>query len=258
MAADGSTTDAFEGGPDMAERPKSSGFKSESLSDVISIRSPEEARHSVNVLNEWADDDESRLRRAIRTATGAANRAEALAKRRARPLSDKEKKEMMRVAQTYRRYVERASQKLARLRDRAAQRAGAAARPGRGGRTIFFPPKHKELAEIITIRSPEEAREAVRKLGEWADDDPNRVRTAIRSATLAANRALVSTKRKTRPLSPEEKKEMLQVAEIYRSYTRVLSKKLQQLKRRASTDSGSGRDRPGTRYPSHPAGQPTA
>jgi hypothetical protein len=30
------------------------------------------------------------------------------------------------------------------------------------------------LAEIITIRSPEEAREAVRKLGEWADDDPNR------------------------------------------------------------------------------------
>jgi hypothetical protein len=114
------------------------------------------------------------------------------------------------------------------------------------------------LADIITIRSPEEAREAVRKLGEWADDDPNRVRTAIRSATLAANRALVSTKRKTRPLSPKEKKEMLQVAEIYRGYTRVLSKKLEQLKRRASGDSRSGRARSGTRHPSHPESQPTA
>jgi len=58
------------------------------------------------------------------------------------------------------------------------------------------------------------------------------VRTAIRSATLAANRALVSTKRRTRPLSPEERKEMSQVAKIYRSYTRLLSKKLDELKRR--------------------------
>ena len=233
-------------------------LQSESLSDVISIRSPEEARHSVSILNEWADDDENRLRRAIRAATGAANRAQAMTKRRTRPLSENERNEMMRVAQTYRSHVERASRKLARLRARSDSRTGAGARPGRGGRTIFFPPKHKALAEIITIRSPEEAREAVRKLGEWADDDPNRVRTAIRSATLAANRALVSTRRKTRPLSREEMREMLQVAEIYRSYTRFLSKKLEQLKRRASTSPGSGRDRSGVRYPSQPAGQPTA
>ena len=108
----------------------------------------------------------------------------------------------------------------------------------------------KWLAEIITIRSPQEAREAVRKLGEWADDDPNRVRTAIRSATLAANRALVSTRRKTRPLSREEMREMLQVAEIYRSYVRVLSKKLDELKRRASTYSGSGPSKRLLRYSS--------
>jgi hypothetical protein len=180
-----------------------------------------------------------------------------MTKRRARPLSDKEKNEMMRVAQTYRSYLERASQKLARLRG-GAGRAGASARPGRGGKTIFFPPKHKDLAEIITIRSPQEAREAVRKLGEWADDDPNRVRTAIRSATLAANRALVSTRRKTRPLSREEMREMLQVAEIYRSYTKFLSKKLDQLNRQASAYPGSARERSGVRYPSQSAGQPTA
>jgi hypothetical protein len=238
-----------------SKRTRSSRFESESLSDVVSIRSPEEARHSVSVLNEWADDEENRLRRAIRAATGAANRARASTKRRTRPLSDKERSEMMRVAQTYRTYVERASRKLARLRDRAARRAGAAARPGRRGRTIFFPAKHKTLAEIITIRSPEEAREAVRKLGEWADDDPDRVRTAIRSATLAANRALVSTRRRTRPLSPQERKEMLQVAEVYRSYTRQLSKKLDQLKRREPRDSGS---RPGAYRPSESAGHPTA
>jgi polyhydroxyalkanoate synthesis regulator phasin len=118
---------------------------------------------------------------------------------------------------------------------------------------MFFPPKHKALADIITIRSPEEAKEAVQKLGEWADDDPDRVRTAIRSATLAANRAMVSTKRRTRPLSREEMKEMLQVAEIYRSYVRVLSKKLDELKRRASTYSGSGRSRARTHYPSQPS-----
>jgi mevalonate kinase len=240
------------------ERPRSSGAKSEGLTEVISVRSAEEARHAVSILNEWADDDETRLRRAIRAATGAANRAEAMTKRRTLQLSDKDKREMMRVAQTYRSYAERASQKLDRLRPKAAQRGGAGPRAGRGGRTIFFPPRHKALAEIITIRSPEEAKEAVRKLGEWADDDPDRVRTAIRSATLAANRALVSTKRKTRPLSREEMKEMLQVAEIYRSYTRLLSKKLDELKRRASAYPGSGRDRPGTRYPSQPAGQPSA
>jgi len=100
------------------------------------------------------------------------------------------------------------------------------------GRTIFFPARHKELAEIITIRSPKEAREAVRKLAEWADDDVGRVRTAIRAATLAANRALVSTRRKTRPLSPQERKEMLQVAEIYRRQTRRLSEKLEKLEAR--------------------------
>jgi hypothetical protein len=220
----------------------------------MSLRSAEEARHAVSILNEWADEDETRLRRAIRAAAAAANRAEAMTKRRTRQLSDKDEREMMRVARTYRSYVERATRKLDRLRPKAAQRGGAAAPgPGRRGRTMFFPPKHKALADIITIRSPEEAKEAVRKLGEWADDDPDRVRTAIRSATLAANRAMVSTKRRTRPLSREEMKEMLQVAEIYRSYVRVLSKKLDELKRRASTYSGSVRSRARTHYPSQPS-----
>jgi hypothetical protein len=127
---------AIEGERDMGESNGRNGSsrrpESESLSDVISIRSAEEARHSVSVLTEWADNDEGRLRRAIRAATGAANRAQALTKRRTRPLSEKEKKEMIRVAQTYRSCAERASQKLARLGGGAAQGAGAAARPGEG------------------------------------------------------------------------------------------------------------------------------
>lgn len=220
--------------------------KSESLSEIISIRSPEEARESVKVLNAWADADEDRLRRAIRAATGAANRAKALTKRKA--LSDKEKKELMRVEDTYRKYVERASQKLARLPERTA-------RPGPGGRTIFFPPKDKTLADIITIRSPEEAREAIRKLQQWADDNPDRVRKAIRSATLAANRAEVSTRRKTRPLSQRERKEMLEVAQLYRSAVETLSGKLDELKRRARTAAGAARRRPAPRPPSWVSGQ---
>jgi hypothetical protein len=128
-------------------------------------------------------------------------------------------------------------------RARSSSRRSTAAASGRGGRTIFFPAKHKDLAEIITIRSPKEAREAVRKLAEWANDDVNRVRTAIRAATLAANRALVSTRRKVRPLSPEERKEMLEVASIYRSATKRLSKKLDTLERRAPTPAGSRRER---------------
>jgi len=49
--------------------------------------------------------------------------------------------------------------------------------------------------------------------------------------TLAANRRPGLDQAQDRPLSREEMKEMLQVAEIYRSYTRLLSKKLDELKR---------------------------
>jgi hypothetical protein len=199
---------------------------------MLSIGSPEEARESVKALNEWADADESRLRRAVRAATSAANRARAATRRRA--LSEREQKAMVQVEQTYRRYAERTSQRLARL-------AQPTARPGPRGRTIFFPPKDKTLADIITIRSPEGAKESVRQLDEWADDNPDRVRKAIRSATLAANRAEASTKRKTRPLSPKEREEMLQVAQIYRGFVRTLSEKLDELKREAPRYAGERR-----------------
>jgi hypothetical protein len=76
----------------------------------------------------------------------------------------------------------------------------------------------------------------VRQLAQWADDDPGRVRRAIRSATLAANRALASTKRKTRPLSPKEVNEMVRVAEIYRKAAHALSAKLARLKPRGPAD----------------------
>jgi len=139
----------------------------------------------------------------------------------------------------------------------AGRRSGATAQPGRSGRTIFFPARHKQLARIITIRSPQEARESVRKLDEWADDEADRVRTAIRAATLAANRALVSTRRKTRPLSPQERKEMLQVAEIYRSHTRRLSKKLEDLEQSSPKSGRGGRSR-SSAHSSSQLGQPIA
>jgi hypothetical protein len=123
----------------------------------------------------------------------------------------------------------------ARARPRSQSKTTRALGPR--GKTMFFPPKNPTLAEIISIRSPAEARASIRKLDSWADDDVERLRKAIRSATLAANRAEVSTRRKVRPLSPKEKTEMLRVAETYRRGVKILSRRL------ATRESGGRRQR---------------
>ena len=97
-------------------------------------------------------------------------------------------------------------------------------------KTMFVPAKNPQLAEIISIRSPAEARSSVRKLGPWADTDPARLRKAIRSATLAANRAEVSKKRKARPLGAKEMREMSEVAKVYRGAAKKLSVRLERAK----------------------------
>ena len=121
-----------------------------------------------------------------------------------------------------------------RTRGSTARRRTPSSRAGaRRGKTIFFPPKSKTWADIITIRSPTEARESVRRLRAWAGGDAVRLRKAIRSATLAANRALVSKRRRQRPLGPDERKQMTRVAEIYRRAAHGLSPRLAQKRKSA-------------------------
>jgi hypothetical protein len=84
--------------------------------------------------------------------------------------------------------------------------------------TIFFSPKHQYLADIVSLRSPEEAKysanELLRLFNEAKTDAKRR---RIRSATiLAANRAKVMSKNER--LSPKERRE---AAEIYRIYKKA-------------------------------------
>ncbi len=102
------------------------------------------------------------------------------------------------------------------------------------GKTIFFQPTHQTLADIIDISSPVCARLAIKKLDRWAGDDVARIPKAIRAATLAANRAELATKRKRRPLGPEDRLHMVQVERMYRGVLRMLSKRLDELKKRAA------------------------
>jgi len=127
---------------------------------------PEEARHAVSILDEWADADETRLRRAIRAATGAANRGRGHDETKDAAAQRQGQARMMRIAQAYRSYAERASQKLVVSVPRPPSGVGGPT-SRRGGKTPSSRPSTRALAEIITIRSPEEAKEAVRKLGEW-------------------------------------------------------------------------------------------
>lgn len=81
---------------------------------------------------------------------------------------------------------------------------------------MFGPLKSKQLAGIVTITSPSAARKAAQKLADLfrhARTRPKKVHIK-RSAVLAANRAGASAKR--RGVSAKERKELKQVAGIYR------------------------------------------
>lgn len=80
-------------------------------------------------------------------------------------------------------------------------------------RSLFFPARHKRLADIITIATPEGARGAVRTLAKSGFSP-----LKIRSMVLAANRARASLHR--RNLSARERREFREIAQIYESAVR--------------------------------------
>lgn len=109
--------------------------------------------------------------------------------------------------------------------------ARTGSRPKRGrGKTMFFEAKSKSLADIVSIESPTAARKSVAELKKWAGRSSARVRRSIRSATLAANRANATTKRRSRDLPAKEKRELRQVASVYRDYTDRASRLLETLR----------------------------
>ena len=91
-------------------------------------------------------------------------------------------------------------------------------------RGLFKPAKHKWLARIITFEDPDKAEEAAERLVNGMKKGrlgrqkigKKRALTIARSLQYAANRARASAKR--RNLSPEERRELLEIAEIYDEY----------------------------------------
>ena len=87
---------------------------------------------------------------------------------------------------------------------------------------MFKPPRHKWIADIVTFESPTKARAAARKLVNYIKMGHKgklkigqaRALTIVRALNYAANRAEASAKR--RNLSPRERKELREIARIYR------------------------------------------
>lgn len=82
-------------------------------------------------------------------------------------------------------------------------------------KTLFFPPKHKRLAKIITIESPSKARKAARQLLKECRKlkRADAILLRARAMQLAANRAKAMLNRKN--LSKKERRELKEVAKIY-------------------------------------------
>jgi len=89
-------------------------------------------------------------------------------------------------------------------------------------RGLFSPAKNKEIAEIVRIDTPKNAKKSVKELAKLIDKGKITIDQAIKYVTTAANRASVSLRRKN--LSSKERKEMKQVAEIYNEFKENLKK----------------------------------
>jgi len=74
-------------------------------------------------------------------------------------------------------------------------------------RTIFFAPRHKKLADIISIESPAAFRESIRRLKRLGIGA-----TEKRALVLAQNRAEAMLKK--RNLSPKERRELQTIARM--------------------------------------------
>jgi hypothetical protein len=72
-------------------------------------------------------------------------------------------------------------------------------------RTIFFPPRHRKLAEIISIASPAAFRESIRTLKKMGIGAREK-----RALVLAQNRAKAMLKKKS--LSEKERRELQAIA----------------------------------------------
>jgi len=87
---------------------------------------------------------------------------------------------------------------------------------------LFKPPRHRWLADIVSFESPTKARESARKLVKAFERGRigrrkigrKRALTIARALNYAANRAEASAKRKG--LSSKERKELKEIAKIYR------------------------------------------
>ena len=80
-------------------------------------------------------------------------------------------------------------------------------RPRTERRTIFFPPRHKKLSDIISIESPAAFRASIRRLQRMGIGA-----TEKRALVLAQNRAKAMLKK--RMLSAKERRELEAIARI--------------------------------------------
>lgn len=74
-------------------------------------------------------------------------------------------------------------------------------------KSLFFPPKNKRLARIITIKSPSAFRDSIALLRRGGV-----TRTEKNALVLAQNRARVQLRRKN--LSPKERKQFRTIASV--------------------------------------------
>lgn len=83
------------------------------------------------------------------------------------------------------------------------------------GSGLFKPPRWKYLADIITFESPSKARKSAKEVLKDIKKSKRRdkVLREARALQYAANRARAAAKRKN--LSPEERRELKEIAEIY-------------------------------------------
>ncbi|MEM4497939.1 MAG: hypothetical protein QW692_03835 [Nitrososphaerota archaeon] len=89
--------------------------------------------------------------------------------------------------------------------------------------TVFFPPRHKWLAEIIRLDTPENARKAARQLAaEFRRSGRARQLTILRAINLAAIRARIGAKNPN--ISEKERLEYRVIHGIYRRLYEKLAK----------------------------------
>ena len=90
--------------------------------------------------------------------------------------------------------------------------------------TVFFPARHKWLADIIKLDTPSNARRAAEKLErEFNKSTRSRKLLILRAVNLAAIRARIGSRNKR--LSEKERREYRVIHGIYRRLYEKLSKK---------------------------------